>query len=242
MKIVQVFHGYPMRYNAGSEVYTQTLAHALAARHDVHVFTRQHDRFLPDYHLQEEQDPADQRVKLHVINLARTRDRYRHTEVDQRFGALLVEIQPALLHVGHLSHLSTSLVLEARRKHIPVVFTLHDFWLMFPRGQFIQLQPRTSGDLWPLCDGQADRKCAERVYTSNISGDPDASAADVSYWTDWVHRRMAHIRDICAAASADHRWPSAAVRSAQGAVCAHAQRLAAETAALHAHAPSQRLL
>jgi hypothetical protein len=28
MKILQVIHGYPMRYNAGSEVYTQTLCQA----------------------------------------------------------------------------------------------------------------------------------------------------------------------------------------------------------------------
>ncbi|HZF55863.1 MAG TPA: hypothetical protein VE093_44920 [Polyangiaceae bacterium] len=39
MKILQVIHGYPMRYNAGSEVYTQTLCHGLAGRHEVHVFT-----------------------------------------------------------------------------------------------------------------------------------------------------------------------------------------------------------
>jgi len=29
MKILKVIHGYPMRYNAGSEVYSQTLCHAL---------------------------------------------------------------------------------------------------------------------------------------------------------------------------------------------------------------------
>ena len=32
MKILPVIHGYPMRYNAGSEVYTQGLAQALADR------------------------------------------------------------------------------------------------------------------------------------------------------------------------------------------------------------------
>ena len=42
MKVLQVIHGYPMRYNAGSEVYTQTLCHGLAAAgHEVHVFTRE---------------------------------------------------------------------------------------------------------------------------------------------------------------------------------------------------------
>ena len=40
MKILLVIHGYPMRYNAGSEVYTQGLAQALADRHEVRVFAR----------------------------------------------------------------------------------------------------------------------------------------------------------------------------------------------------------
>ena len=40
MKIILVIHGYPMRYNAGSEVYTQALAMALAHRHEVQIFTR----------------------------------------------------------------------------------------------------------------------------------------------------------------------------------------------------------
>src|SRR5579859_3898652 len=199
MKIVLVIHGYPMRYNAGSEVYTQALAHALAATHEVHVFTRQHNSFLPDYHLQEEHDLADPRVKLHVLNLARTRERYRHEEVDQCFGALLAQIQPALVHVGHLSHLSTSLVLEAHQQQIPVVFTLHDFWLMCPRGQFLQLQPEPSGEIWPVCDGQADQKCAERCYSGSFSGALETSQADLTYWTEWVHHRMVHIREVCAA-------------------------------------------
>ena len=49
MKVLQVIHGYPMRYNAGSEVYTQGLAQALAERHEVHVFTRQENGFLREY-------------------------------------------------------------------------------------------------------------------------------------------------------------------------------------------------
>ena len=59
MRIVQVIHGYPMRYNAGSEVYTQGLSQALAERHEVHVFTRQENAFLADYVVQQETDPTD---------------------------------------------------------------------------------------------------------------------------------------------------------------------------------------
>ncbi|HVK70639.1 MAG TPA: hypothetical protein VM694_39565, partial [Polyangium sp.] len=69
MKILQVIHGYPMRYNAGSEVYTQTLCHALAPRHEVHVFTREEDSFAPDFALRRERDAADPRVTLHVVNV-----------------------------------------------------------------------------------------------------------------------------------------------------------------------------
>ncbi len=54
MKVLLVIHGYPMRYNAGSEVYTQTLAHGLAGRHEVHVFTREENAFAPDYELRQE--------------------------------------------------------------------------------------------------------------------------------------------------------------------------------------------
>lgn len=200
MKIALVIHGYPMRYNAGSEVYTQGLAQVLAARqHEVHVFTRQQNKFLPDYQLCEEKDLSDPRVTLHIINLAQSLDQYRHSEVDTQFGRMLDRLQPDLVHIGHLNHLSTSLVFEAHQRAIPLVFTLHDYWLMCPRGQFIQVRPRHATDLWPLCNGQDDRTCAERCYTRYFSGAPDEVQTDLVYWTDWVRRRMAHIREVCAA-------------------------------------------
>jgi len=196
MKIVQVIHGYPMRYNAGSEVYTQTLCHGLAARHDVHVFTREEDAFAPDYAVRRERDADDPRVALHLVNMPRTRDRYRHAGVDQRFAELLDDLQPDVVHVGHLNHLSTSLVSEAALREIPVVYTLHDYWLMCPRGQFMQMHPEDPNDLWAACDGQDDRKCAERCYARYFSGAPAERADDVAHWSSWVGRRMKHVREM----------------------------------------------
>ena len=66
MKVLQVIHGYPMRYNAGSEVYTQGLCQALADRHEVHVFTRQENAFLPEYVVHREQDSADPRITASI--------------------------------------------------------------------------------------------------------------------------------------------------------------------------------
>ena len=197
MRILQVIHGYPMRYNAGSEVYTQGLAQALALRHEVHVFTRQENAFLPEYSTQRESDPSDARITLHVINMARARDGYRHAAVDAAFASSLDEIRPEVLHIGHLNHLSTSLVFEAKQRGIPIVLTLHDYWLMCPRGQFIQMYPEDPSDVWSVCDGQEDRKCAVRCYVRYFSGDEEEYEEDAAYWTGWVRRRMAHVRDVC---------------------------------------------
>ena len=186
-----------MRYNAGSEVYTQGLAQALADRHEVHVFTRQENAFHPEYGTQQETDPSDSRITLHLINMARAGDGYRHAAVDDAFGRLLEELHPDVVHVGHLNHLSTSLVFRAKERRIPVVFTLHDYWLMCPRGQFIQMYPANAEDVWAVCDGQDDRKCAVHCYVRYFSGRDEEYETDAAYWTDWVGRRMAHVREVC---------------------------------------------
>ena len=84
MKILQVVHGYPMRCNAGSEVDTQALCHALARRHEVHVFTREEDPFAPDFRMRIERDPDHAGITLHVVNDPRSRDRYREPGIDRR--------------------------------------------------------------------------------------------------------------------------------------------------------------
>jgi len=196
MRILQVIHGYPMRYNAGSEVYTQTLCHGLAARHEVHVFTREEDPFAPDFALRRELDPDDARITLHLVNNPRSRDRYRQRGIDQRFAELCDRLKPDIVHIGHLNHLSTSLVFEASARGIPVVYTLHDYWVMCPRGQFMQMHPEDPQNLWAACDGQEDRKCAEHCYARYFSGAPDEQAEDVAHWTGWVARRMKHMREV----------------------------------------------
>lgn len=76
------------------------------------------------------------------------------------------------------------------------MYTLHDYWVMCPRGQFMQMHPQNPAELWPACDGQEDRKCAERCYARYFSGSPGEGEKDLAYWTDWVRRRMLHIREM----------------------------------------------
>ncbi|WP_375755782.1 glycosyltransferase [Corallococcus exercitus] len=196
MRVLQVIHGYPMRFNAGSEVYTQALSQGLSSRHEVQVFTRREDPFRPDYELTQERDPDDPRVLLHLVNLPNSRDRYRHEGVDQRFAEVLDGFRPHVIHVGHLNHLSTSLLEVGAARGIPIVFTLHDYWLMCPRGQFLQMHPIPGSEPWSACSGQEDRKCAERCYARYFSGGPETREKDVAHWSQWVHDRMAHVRQM----------------------------------------------
>jgi glycosyltransferase involved in cell wall biosynthesis/MoaA/NifB/PqqE/SkfB family radical SAM enzyme len=196
MRLLLVIHGYPMRYNAGSEVYTQSLAHALAQRHEVRVFTRQEDPTLPAFASHDESDPMDSRIRLRVVNNSESRDRYSHAEIDAAFACLLDEFRPDVVHINHVSHLSTSMLAQVSNRRVPTVFTIHDFWLMCPRGQFIQRACGEDGEPFPLCSGQEDRKCADRCYNLYYSGLPQHRESDARHWTDWVRLRMQHVREM----------------------------------------------
>lgn len=148
MKVLKVIHGYPMLYNAGSEVYSQTICHGLVDRgHEVHVFTREEDPFRPDGTIRLSYDNDRPEITLHLVNNSRYRDRYRLDAIDKQFGRLIDELKPDLVHIGHLNHLSTSIVFEAKARKIPIVYTLHDYWLMCPRGQFMQMHSENN-NLW----------------------------------------------------------------------------------------------
>ncbi|MBF5059637.1 glycosyltransferase [Candidatus Neptunochlamydia vexilliferae] len=195
MKILKIIHGYPNRYNAGSEVYSQTLCHGLVERgHEVVVFTRQEDAYKQEYSVMWDRDPLCQEIKLCLINMAHSRDGYRHEKVDEALGKLLDEYQPEVVHIGHLNHLSTSMIFEIKRRNLPIVFTLHDFWLMCPRGQFLQAINSKSENLYPACSGQEDRKCASTCYWRYFSSQDDQE--DLQYWTDWIGKRMNHVKEI----------------------------------------------
>jgi glycosyltransferase involved in cell wall biosynthesis/MoaA/NifB/PqqE/SkfB family radical SAM enzyme len=196
VRVLLIIHGYPPRYNAGSEVYTQSLARALADRHEVRVFTRQEDPFLTQFASIDEPDPGDRRVALRVVNNAMSRDRYRHDGIDTELRRLLDEFPPDVVHVNHVSHLSTTMLRTIRERGLPLLYTLHDYWLMCPRGQFIQRSAESGQEPFPLCDGQQDRKCAERCYSLYFSGGQEHYEADVARWTAWVAERMANVREM----------------------------------------------
>lgn len=193
MKILQVVHGYPPEYNAGSENYTKTITEELLKRgNEVFVFSREENPFLPEYSIRRDVDNKNTPVR-YTINLARTKDRYLSQDVNAKLRGILETVKPDIVHFQHLNHLSITLPSEVKKMNIPSVYTLHDFWLMCPRGQFIQLNLK--GEPWNLCDGQEDSKCAQICYSRYFTGMQD-ERKDVAYWTDWVNSRMEFARKV----------------------------------------------
>ncbi|EER20835.1 MULTISPECIES: glycosyltransferase [spotted fever group] len=195
MKILKVIHGYPPYYRAGSEVYSQTLARKLSDNHEIQVFARHENSFLPSFHYSTVLDYGDPRILLHLINIPITKYRYKfiNEEVNIRFEKIIDDFRPDLIHFGHLNHLSLNLPEIATKRGIPIVYTLHDFWLMCPRGRFIQ---RNSKELLQLCDGQEDKKCATECYKGYFTGDEGLLNAEITYWQQWVSTRMKQTKKI----------------------------------------------
>jgi glycosyltransferase involved in cell wall biosynthesis len=191
MKILKIIHGYPPNYNAGSEVYSQSICNELSKRHQISLFTREENVYEADHVIRKERRDG---IDFFIVNKARDKDGYKHLDLDIKFSELLHEIKPDVAHIGHLNHLSTGIVGVLKKQNIPIVFTLHDFWLMCPRGQFLQVNFKNP-DFHQLCNGQDNQKCAKNCYNRFFSGQSDEET-DLDYWTNWIKRRMAETKRI----------------------------------------------
>jgi glycosyltransferase involved in cell wall biosynthesis/SAM-dependent methyltransferase len=157
MRILFVVHGFPPHDMAGTELYTYYLAQALRELgHEVVVFHRVANPDAPEYELTEGQ--YEGLTVLRINNTWRYARgfsmTYKNDTIDAQFSSLLERVKPDVVHFQHLTCLSTSLIHICREKRIPIVFTLHDYWMLCPRGQLLR------SDL-SLCTGPGDRECAD---------------------------------------------------------------------------------
>lgn len=194
MNILKIIHGYPPQYNAGSEVYSQSICNEFINKgHHVTVLTREEVPYRVDFEFRHYRE--QELLQFYYINMPRDKDGYRHHAIDEQFADLLKKERPDIAHVGHLNHLSTGLIQQLKKAGIPIIFTLHDFWLMCPRGQFLQ-RNYDGCNTYQLCSGQEDRKCATSCYQMFFSGLADFYEQDVSYWTHWIARRMKEMKEL----------------------------------------------
>lgn len=172
MKIAQVIHGYPPDYMAGSEVYTYNLSKELARSHEVHVFTRYIDKDEIRYSVK---NTTYDGVNVYRINnpqkISSFDEVYLDKTIEDEFNRFLGEVNPDVVHFGHLNHLSMFLVKQAKDFGVPVIFTLHDFWLICQRGQYINPQMEICGD-------QSVDKCRS-CLSSHYAAHPSAQEMEL---------------------------------------------------------------
>jgi len=193
MHILKIIHGYPPNYNAGSEVYSQSICNELSKHHKVSVFTREENPYAPCFSIREQK--VNHNLTLYFVNNPQGKDGYRHKQMDDNFVELMKQIKPDIAHIGHVNHLSTGLIDELNKRNIPIVYTLHDFWLMCPRGQFLTRSIGKENNL-QLCEKQEDNKCATDCYKVYFSGKEVNENKEIEYWSSWVHQRMIETKAI----------------------------------------------
>ena len=153
--VLHLVHGWPPWNSAGTELYAAGLVRRQVRDREVTVYARIAD---PERSKGDAVELIDHgaRVRLVVNNfkqrdpLSRNALRDRGFEAD--FAKLLDEVRPRLLHVHHLAGHVASLVGIAKKRKIPVLFQVQDWWQPCARVNLL--------DAWGrLCSGPGLDKC-----------------------------------------------------------------------------------
>jgi GT2 family glycosyltransferase/glycosyltransferase involved in cell wall biosynthesis len=166
MRILLVSHGFPPAASGGTEVYVRNLAAALASsgEDDVMVLTREEDADRPELSVRAGTDGA---IALTIVNntfqsCSSFEESYANPAIDRIAGELMERWRPDVVHIQHLTCLSTGIPGEAARRSIPVAMTLNDYWLICHRGQLVDLDGQR-------CRGPFGDGCARCVQPEMLA-------------------------------------------------------------------------
>jgi len=130
-------------FGGGDSTYTFNLADVLRQRgHEVAFFA-----------MQDERNIFDQNSDLFVSNIDFRRENKRKnlisgfcvmhraiysTEARKKFRQLLKRFHPDIIHIQNIhAHITPSVILEAKKRDLPVVWTLHDYKLVCPNSHYL---------------------------------------------------------------------------------------------------------
>jgi glycosyltransferase involved in cell wall biosynthesis len=154
MRVLKVIHGFPPDYMAGSEVYSYHLVKELnKVGIDVSVFSRVENQFHENYKIYREKY---ENIPILRVNKPKRDylyfDKFYDKNMNKIFRKELETKNPEIVHFGHLSHLSIDLIAIAKELNLPVVYTIHDFWLFCVKGQMIN-------ELGEICQNPSIENC-----------------------------------------------------------------------------------
>jgi len=199
-----VVHRFLPKHQAGTEIYTHTLAREMAKKHDVAILTSE-DADLPpgQYHLEK-----DDYEGLDVYRILRGepgdfRASYQDDELDGIFDGLVERLKPDFVHFQHLYRLSVGFISVLAKREIPRVLTLADYWFICP--SVIMLKPG-----FVRCEGpEKGYACAN---CGNAVGQEFAGAAAAKLFGNSPARQRA----VQAMHKLKHNMPESVVQLAKG--------------------------
>ncbi len=163
LRIVHVISGYLPDDWGGTQLHLRDLCREQQALgHEVQIFTRSGGEG-EDFALSADsyEGVSVTRIRNNFSDVDRLEKLYTHPIIDSKFREFLEERKPDLVHVHHLTCLSSSMIDVARSLGIPVVMTLHDFWMQCPRGQ--RIHPDTM-EICETLDRKTCRACLRKLW------------------------------------------------------------------------------
>ena len=174
LRILMVVHQFLPNHAAGSEIYTWKLSKGLAARHHVHLLFTEARYGVHQYQVRE--GTWDDLPYTEVSHQQATRDfelTYRDERMNAIFRQLLEQERPDVVHIQHLHNFSIDFISIAKAAGIPVVYTLHEYMLLCPRGGQML---RADGE---RCARPIPEKCADCIDHYRL-GAPDSGSGQAS--------------------------------------------------------------
>ena len=158
MNILQIAHSFPPHSLGGAEIYTFHLCSELAKKHNVSVFHRVCEQGQEEYRLS-----AKRKEDLSVYTINNTfkhcysfKGLYCNSSIDIEFEEILKKINPDVVHIQHLIFLSIGIIEKIKKYKIPIIFTLHDYWLICPQWHYLKNKSI-------ICNNNNELDCLECV-------------------------------------------------------------------------------
>jgi glycosyltransferase involved in cell wall biosynthesis len=212
MRILFALHGYLPTGRGGTEVHVHALARRLQKDHVVRVVCREGNPKKPEYAVTRDVYEGVEVVRINNLQgwAPDLESTYKNGRVHELFERELVDFRPDLVHVHHLTGLSSTIVETIKAGGLPLVMTLHDFWTVCPRGQRIKKEFEICEDvdrnlcfhclagIWPHLFGDRSAHRTELDPRGRLAPRPLAefdrhftyllNLADVLIAPSWFHR------------------------------------------------------
>lgn len=168
LRILMVLHDFLPRHAAGSEIYTYHIAKALMARHDVHLVFTEARAGVHSYQIRRGRYDGIPYTEIsHQHTTAYFERTWRDPMIERLFEEILDQHHPDVVHFQHLHHLSINCITLAKERGIPVIYTLHEYMLLCPRGGQMLRE-----DL-EVCARPIPEKCADCIAHYSLETPPD---------------------------------------------------------------------